>query len=374
MKNVVKNSTTPDYLYMGGKYYSFIVAVKGVNQDFPQISVDYTIIDMSNNTFEGQIPNVIGGLNSLIVLNLSHNSLIGPIPHALGNLTEIESLDLSWNQLSGEIPQSLARITTLEVLNLSQNHLVGRIPEGPQFSTFDTSFGGNSGLYGSPLPKREHQSSPKVEDDGGYDDEEDSGFTWKVVTLGYGCGTLVGLVMGYLMLSTRKVKWFNAIADAAQSLVVLDLDKTLVCAYETASMTDSVRKQATDAGLTWFELECVSSYRESEGNPKISYVTVFERPGLHEFLAQLSKFADLVLFTAGLEGYARPLVDRIDAENRFSRRLYRPSTISTEYREHVKDLSFVSTDFCRMVIVDNNPFSFLFDKSRQYGESRAYLF
>nr|GEY97404.1 haloacid dehalogenase-like hydrolase (HAD) superfamily protein [Tanacetum cinerariifolium] len=50
---------------------------------------------------------------------------------------------------------------------------------------------------------------------------------------------------------------------------------------------------------------------------------------------------------------------RIDAENRFSRRLYRPSTISTEYREHVKDLSFVSTDFCRMVIVDNNPFSFL---------------
>ncbi|PWA68662.1 haloacid dehalogenase-like hydrolase (HAD) superfamily protein [Artemisia annua] len=141
--------------------------------------------------------------------------------------------------------------------------------------------------------------------------------------------------------------------------VVLDLDETLVCAYETSSLPDSVRKQATDAGLTWFELECVSSDRESDGKPKISYVTVFERPGLHEFLAQLSKFADLVLFTAGLEGYARPLVDRIDAENRFSRRLYRPSTISTEYREHVKDLSFVSTDFCRMVIVDNNPFSFL---------------
>ncbi|GKC25103.1 leucine-rich repeat-containing protein [Tanacetum coccineum] len=220
MKNVVKSSREPEYLYMGGKYYSFVVAVKGVNQDFPQISVEYTIIDLSNNTFEGQIPNVIGGLNSLIVLNLSHNNLIGPIPHALGNLSEIESLDLSWNQLSGEIPQSLAHITTLEVLNLSQNHLVGRIPEGPQFSTFGTSFGGNSGLYGSPLPKREHQSSPQVEDNGEYDDGEESGFTWKVVTLGYGCGTLVGLVMGYLMLSTRKVKWFNAIADAAQSLVL----------------------------------------------------------------------------------------------------------------------------------------------------------
>lgn len=31
-------------------------------------------------------------------------------------------------------------------------------------------------------------------------------------------------------------------------------------------------------------------------------MTVFERPGLHEFLEKLSQFADLVLFTAGLEG------------------------------------------------------------------------
>jgi hypothetical protein len=31
-------------------------------------------------------------------------------------------------------------------------------------------------------------------------------------------------------------------------------------------------------------------------------VTVFERPGLHEFLQKTSEFADLILFTAGLEG------------------------------------------------------------------------
>ncbi|KAF5794974.1 putative FCP1 domain, HAD superfamily protein [Helianthus annuus] len=30
-----------------------------------------------------------------------------------------------------------------------------------------------------------------------------------------------------------------------------------------------------------------------------------------------------------------------------------------EFREHVKDLSCISTNFCRIVIVDNNPFSFL---------------
>ncbi|XP_019151690.1 PREDICTED: CTD nuclear envelope phosphatase 1-like [Ipomoea nil] len=141
--------------------------------------------------------------------------------------------------------------------------------------------------------------------------------------------------------------------------VVLDLDETLVCAYETSSLPPVIRTQATEAGLDWFELECISSEKECDGKPKINYVTVFERPGLRQFLKQLSEFADLVLFTAGLEGYARPLVDKIDTENRFILRLYRPSTTRTEYREHVKDLCSISKDLCRIVIVDNNPFSFL---------------
>lgn len=141
--------------------------------------------------------------------------------------------------------------------------------------------------------------------------------------------------------------------------VVLDLDETLVCAYETSSLPVVVRNQAAEAGLKWFDLECVSVDKEGEGKQKVNHVTVFERPGLQEFLQQISKFADLVLFTAGLEGYASPLVDRIDLENRFSLRLYRPATCSTKYREHVKDLSCISKDLGRTVIVDNNPFSFL---------------
>ncbi|GKA59331.1 leucine-rich repeat-containing protein [Tanacetum coccineum] len=220
MKNMVKDNTRPEYLMVAGTYYSLVAAVKGVNQEFPQILVDYTIIDLSCNIFEGHIPNVIGGLNSLIVLNLSRNSLIGPIPHALGNLTEIESLDLSWNQLSGEIPQSLAGIKYLAVLNLSQNHLAGSIPQGTQFNTFDEySFADNLGLCGFPLPEKCSEShKPQLESHERH--EEESGFTWEVVTLGYGCGTLLGLVMGYLMLSTRRVKWFNVIADAGEHMIL----------------------------------------------------------------------------------------------------------------------------------------------------------
>ena len=41
--------------------------------------------------------------------------------------------------------------------------------------------------------------------------------------------------------------------------VVLDLDETLVCAYETSSLPALLCNQAMEAGLKWFELECVSS-------------------------------------------------------------------------------------------------------------------
>uniref|UniRef100_A0A0E0L3L1 Mitochondrial import inner membrane translocase subunit TIM50 n=1 Tax=Oryza punctata TaxID=4537 RepID=A0A0E0L3L1_ORYPU len=171
--------------------------------------------------------------------------------------------------------------------------------------------------------------------------------------------------------------------------VVLDLDETLVCAYESSSLPAVLRAEAIEAGLHCFDMECISAekasklchpflidiplkprkllirgcifldIKDAEGRHRVNRVTVFERPGLHEFLQRTSEFADLILFTAGLEGYAKPLVDRIDAHNRFCHRLYRPSTVTTEYREHVKDLSCLSKDFHRIVIVDNNPYSFL---------------
>nr|XP_043639062.1 receptor-like protein 6 [Erigeron canadensis] len=217
MKVLGMKRTKQEYLY-----YSITFTVKGVEQRFQKILVEYTIIDLSDNRFEGEIPSIIGSLNSMIVLNLSRNSLTGQIPHALGDLSEIESLDLSCNQLTGEIPQSLVDLTFLEYLNLSQNHLMGRIPVGNQFNTFgSSSFSGNPKLCGLPLPKRCHEN---VEGDAD-DDEEENWFTWRVVTLGYGCGTLIGLVMGYFMLSTGRPMWFNAIFDAWEHMILKNRNK-----------------------------------------------------------------------------------------------------------------------------------------------------
>lgn len=40
-----------------------------------------------------------------------------------------------------------------------------------------------------------------------------SEFDWRVVVLGYGCGLIFGLVMGCVMFSTRKPKWFVRIVE-----------------------------------------------------------------------------------------------------------------------------------------------------------------
>lgn len=57
--------------------------------------------------------------------------------------------------------------------------------------------------------------------------------------------------------------------------MVLDLDETLVCAYETSSLPDSVRMQATDAGLTWFELECIASEKVRNSSIHTSVLIIF---------------------------------------------------------------------------------------------------
>ncbi|AET00003.1 putative leucine-rich repeat-containing, plant-type, leucine-rich repeat domain, L [Medicago truncatula] len=197
--------------YMGDSYYyndSVVVTVKGFFMELTRILTAFTTIDLSNNMFEGEIPQVIGELNSLKGLNLSNNGITGSIPQSLSHLRNLEWLDLSCNQLKGEIPVALTNLNFLSVLNLSQNHLEGIIPKGQQFNTFgNDSFEGNTMLCGFPLSK-----SCKNEEDrpphSTSEDEEESGFGWKAVAIGYACGAIFGLLFGYnVFFFTGKPEW-----------------------------------------------------------------------------------------------------------------------------------------------------------------------
>ncbi|XP_034677790.1 receptor-like protein Cf-9 [Vitis riparia] len=209
MMNVTEDKM--ELKYMGEYSYrdSIIVTIKGFDFELVRILFTFTIIDLSSNRFQGDIPDFIGSLSSLRELNLSHNNITGHIPPSLGNLMVLESLDLSSNNLNGRIPRELTSLTFLAILNLSKNHLTGVIPQGNQFDTFsNNSYNGNIGLCGFPLSKKcvvdKAPQPPKEEEV-----ESDTGFDWKVILMGYGCGLVVGLLfMGCLVFLTRKPKWF----------------------------------------------------------------------------------------------------------------------------------------------------------------------
>ncbi|KAL5548591.1 hypothetical protein UlMin_003822 [Ulmus minor] len=210
--SVMMESHAAEFGYMGEDYYtdSVMVDMKGFYIELVKIQNIFTTLDLSRNQFVGEIPNLIGRLQSLHGLNFSHNKLSGSIPPSLRNLSNLEWLDLSSNELVGVIPSQLADLTFLASLNLSHNKLVGPIPRGKQFETFNNdSFIGNLGLCGYPMSKtcnneREHQPSPKNAQN------QDDGFDfWKLVWMGYCSGLVIGISIGYLVLSHRKFDhWF----------------------------------------------------------------------------------------------------------------------------------------------------------------------
>ncbi|XP_022721743.1 receptor-like protein 12 [Durio zibethinus] len=205
------NKAKPDYI--GDDYYqdSVTIVTKGLELFYEKILTIFVCLDLSNNSFRGKIPEEIQNLKSLIVLNLSHNGFLGPIPLALGNLTELESLDLSQNKLSGKIPLQLTSLTFLAVLNVSYNQLEGSIPESYQFNTFSSdSYKGNPRLCGPPLTRKCNEvglGMPPSKEDG--DSWVEGISDWKIVLIGYGCGLVIGLSVGYTVLNEMGNKWMD---------------------------------------------------------------------------------------------------------------------------------------------------------------------
>lgn len=85
---------------------------------------------------------------------------------------------------------------------------------------------------------------------------------------------------------------------------------------------------------------------------------VVKRPGVDQFLQKLAEKYELVVFTAGMREYATLVLDRLDMKRVISHRLYRDSCKEVNGR-YVKDLSGLGRDLRRVVIVDDNPNSYV---------------
>ena len=86
------------------------------------------------------------------------------------------------------------------------------------------------------------------------------------------------------------------------------------------------------------------------------------RPGIVEFLENVDKYYELIIFTAATQDYADLLIDAVE-ENKiyFEHRLYRQHTVIIG-NDFVKDLSRVGRPLDKIAIVDNMPQNFRLQK------------
>lgn len=86
-----------------------------------------------------------------------------------------------------------------------------------------------------------------------------------------------------------------------------------------------------------------------------------QRPFVEEFFNEMSLYFDIILFTASLEQYSSPLLQFID-KNKVIKHVY-----NREYCKYFegcffKDLSIINKDYKDLIIIDNNPASYSFNK------------
>ena len=94
---------------------------------------------------------------------------------------------------------------------------------------------------------------------------------------------------------------------------------------------------------------------------QVQDIHVLIRPGVQTFLQRLSKLYEIVIFTASVSKYADPLLDILDKDKYCSFRLFREhcTMIGVTF---VKDLNKLGRDLKDVIIVDNSPLSYSFNK------------
>lgn len=86
---------------------------------------------------------------------------------------------------------------------------------------------------------------------------------------------------------------------------------------------------------------------------------VHKRPYCDLFLKQVSKWFNLVIFTASVQEYADPVIDWLESERKyFDARYYRDHCTLRDSQGYIKDLAKVDKNLNNAIIIDNSPISY----------------
>ncbi|KAH3676043.1 hypothetical protein WICMUC_002339 [Wickerhamomyces mucosus] len=125
--------------------------------------------------------------------------------------------------------------------------------------------------------------------------------------------------------------------------LILDLDETLVHSISRSSRS-SKNGHMVEVKLT---------------NQLATLYYVHKRPYCDFFLQKVSKWFDLVIFTASVKEYADPVIDWLESENKlFKKRYYRNHCTLRQGEGYIKDLVTVDKNLSKVIIIDNSPISF----------------
>ncbi|TYI58328.1 hypothetical protein E1A91_D11G349200v1, partial [Gossypium mustelinum] len=189
--NKTKNELSMLYFINYPFYLSALLVLKGREDEYGHTLGLVTNLDLSVNSFTGEIPKEIGSLVGLLSLNFSGNHLTGNIPDNIGNMKFLESIDLAMNRLNGEIPPSFSKLNFLNHFNVSYNNLTGQIPTSTQLQSFaNLSYVGNH-LCGPPLTKNCTTKGIPTDVANNGSSSEGSKVNWLYVSI------VLGFVMGF---------------------------------------------------------------------------------------------------------------------------------------------------------------------------------
>lgn len=139
-----------------------------------------------------------------------------------------------------------------------------------------------------------------------------------------------------------------------QKTLIIDLDETLIHSmakggrFQTGHMVEVKLQASVGAGGQIIGPQV----------PILYYV--HKRPHCDDFLKKISKWYNLIIFTASVQEYADPVIDWLEVERKYFAGRYYRQHCTFRNGAYIKDLAQVEPDLSKVMILDNSPVSYVF--------------